>query len=191
MMMRREFRTVFIQIALCSVLRMGVLFVADVANYLDFCPAPLELVQHEHSQQRGYRLKLRHQLKITLYRIPFFKSFFHFLSTRHKTKRNKNQILSTKKFHGKSLWINIGLKVWLFWRCPDIYLFTRAFDDVLISDDIRNIFKEILFSSKILKKKKIGNKKKNLTQQEEKKRTRTGAGALRFFVACGYIDDGY
>jgi hypothetical protein len=45
MMMRREFRTVFIQIALCSVLRMGVLFVADVANYLDFCPAPLELVQ--------------------------------------------------------------------------------------------------------------------------------------------------
>jgi hypothetical protein len=61
----------------------------------------------------------------------------------------------------------------------------------LISDDIRNIFKEILFSSKILKKKKIGNKKKNLTQQEEKKKTRTGAGALRFFVACGYIDDGY
>jgi hypothetical protein len=52
----------------------------------------------------------------------------------------------------------------------------------LISDDIRNIFKEILFSSKILKKKKIGNKKKNLTQQEEKKRTRTGAGALRFLL---------
>jgi hypothetical protein len=91
---------------------MGVLFVADVANYLDFCPAPLELVQHEHSQQRGYRLKLRHQLKITLYRIPFFKSFFHFLSTAPQNqKKQKSNSLCTKKFHGKSLWINIGLKV--------------------------------------------------------------------------------
>jgi hypothetical protein len=25
----------------------------------------------------------------------------------------------------------------------------------------------------------------------KKQKTRTGAGALRFFVACGYIDDGY
>lgn len=91
---------------------MGVLFVADVANYLDFCPAPLELVQHEHNQQRGYRLKLRHQLKITLYRIPFFKSLFLSLSLyAPQNQKKKNQILSTKKFHGKSLWINIGLKV--------------------------------------------------------------------------------
>jgi hypothetical protein len=92
MMMRREFRTVFIQIALCSVLRMGVLFVADVANYLDFCPAPLELVQHEHSQQRGYRLKLRHQLKITLYRIPFFKSLFLSLSLYAPQNQKKKKI---------------------------------------------------------------------------------------------------
>ncbi len=113
-----------------------------------------------------------YQLKITLYRIPFFQSLFLSISlyAPQNQKKQKSNSLCTKKFqHGKSLWINIGLKVWLFWRCPDIYLFTRAFDDVSISDDIRNIFKEILLSSKILKKKKIGNKNKNLTQQEEKK----------------------